>query len=272
MNTQNEKPDTSWEHATLANRFMFYKIFTSYPDLCKHLLEILLNKEIDRIEPPNGEQSFDTDYDAKSIRLDVYTKDSDSAYDLEMQAVDTLELPKRARYYQGLMDVDSLKKGDTFSRLKDNYVIFICLDDIFGRSLPVYSFKNTCEEEPALSLNDRTFKIFFNAQKYDKMPGEELRNFFSYLNNGKAASEFEKRIEQHITEARHNAEWRRKYMTWEQEVNLKYEQGLQQGTAKTKLEDAANFYRKGVSKEIILECTGLEEKQFDELIANISNE
>ncbi|HBB14706.1 MAG TPA: hypothetical protein DCZ76_10605 [Treponema sp.] len=58
---------TSWENATLANRFMFYKIFTNNPDKCKRLLEILLHMEIERIESPYGEANFEVDFDSKGI-------------------------------------------------------------------------------------------------------------------------------------------------------------------------------------------------------------
>nr|MCR5401267.1 hypothetical protein [Treponema sp.] len=38
-------------------------------------------------------------------------KNSNQAFNVEMQACDTKELPERARYYQGVIDVDCLKSG-----------------------------------------------------------------------------------------------------------------------------------------------------------------
>ncbi len=276
----NKSKEDSWETITLANRFMFYKIFTSYPDMCKHLLEILLHMEIERIEPPNGEQTFDVDSESKSIRLDVYVKNETTAFDLEMQAVDTKELPKRARFYQGLMDVDLLKPGEHYVKLKDNYVIFLCLEDIFRKGLPVYSFENLCLEDKEIKLNDGTKKFFFNASKYDKMPSEEERNFFTYLVNGRAENEFTTKLNGLVEQARHNTEWRRKYMTWEQEVALSYEngvedgiargieQGIKQGIEQGIVATAKKMLSSGMPLEKIIEITDLTKEQLEELVLN----
>lgn len=220
---------TSWENATLANRFMFYKIFTNNPDKCKRLLEILLHMEIERIESPYGEANFEVDFDSKGIRLDVYTKADGRKFDLELQNVDTKDLAKRSRYYQGLMDIDTLKHSQPYSNLPESYVIFLCMEDIFGCGLPVYSFQNICSEDTKIKMNDGTYKIFFNAQKYDIMPSEEEKDFFKFLSGGSADSEFTKDLDLLVTSARHNAQWRQQFMTWEQEVQLSYNRGLEEG-------------------------------------------
>ncbi|HBB14707.1 MAG TPA: hypothetical protein DCZ76_10610, partial [Treponema sp.] len=81
------------------------------------------------------------------IRLDVYTKANGRKFDLELQNVDTKDLAKRSRYYQGLMDIDTLKHSQPYSNLPESYVIFLCMEDIFGCGLPVYSFQNICSED-----------------------------------------------------------------------------------------------------------------------------
>ena len=35
-------PEEKWEQATIANNFIFYKVMRYNPDVCKELLEILL--------------------------------------------------------------------------------------------------------------------------------------------------------------------------------------------------------------------------------------
>ena len=71
-------PAEKWERATLADNFIFCKVMTANPDLCKELLELLLNIKIERIEIPVAERSFKVDYDSKGIRFDVYVKDRKS--------------------------------------------------------------------------------------------------------------------------------------------------------------------------------------------------
>lgn len=75
--------------------------------------------DIERVEYPEEQKSIRPDVDARSVRLDVYVNDNrNSVYDIEMQAVDTKELPKRSRYYQSMMDLQLLDKGEHYKRLK----------------------------------------------------------------------------------------------------------------------------------------------------------
>lgn len=71
--------------------------------------------EIDHIEYPETQKGISADADAKSVRLDVYVKDGKgTVYDIEMQVVDTRELPKRTRYYQSLIDLQLIDKGKAY--------------------------------------------------------------------------------------------------------------------------------------------------------------
>lgn len=64
---------------------------------------------------------------------------------------------KRSRYYQSIIDMSNLNAGTEYDELKDTYIIFICLNDIFHKGLPVYSFENVCCEDKDIKLNDRAF-------------------------------------------------------------------------------------------------------------------
>ena len=124
------------------------------------------------LEFPKTEVTMQETIDSKSVRFDVYTKDDNQIFDIEMQTTKKKNLPKRARHYQSIIDVDNLSKGENYTKLKDTYIIFLCLDDIFGKELPVYFFENICREDKSLKLNDRAFKVFFNAKNCDKMESE----------------------------------------------------------------------------------------------------
>ena len=68
--------------------------------------DLKITNEIDHIEYPELQKEMKPDRDAKSIRLDVYIRDNQGTiYAIEMQMIDTKELPKRTRYYQGIMDL-----------------------------------------------------------------------------------------------------------------------------------------------------------------------
>ena len=42
-------------------------------------------------------------------------------------------------------------------------MIFICAFDPYDRGLPIYTFENTCKEDPGLKLGDDTVKVMLNA-------------------------------------------------------------------------------------------------------------
>lgn len=246
-------PAEKWERATLADNFIFCKVMTANPDLCKELLELLLNIKIERIEIPVAERSFKVDYDSKGIRFDVYVKDGTGrCFDIEIQTTNRTNLAKRARYYQGLMDVDSLVSGADYSELNESYVIFLCMEDAFGSGLPVYDFHQVCKQNSDILFNDGTHKVFFNASKYDKMPTESLREFFKFLNGLNAASDFTDQLEQKVRYAKTNAQWRHRFMTWEQEMRIQVKEKSEQlakTIAKEMVEDRVNAMRADIEKE-----------------------
>ena len=122
-------PAQKWERLTLADNFIFCKVLEDNPEVCKHLIEILLNLKIDRIEKPAAEKSLKTDFISHGIRFDVYVKDGNGrSFDIEIQTTHSTSLAKRARYYQGLMDVDNVHFWNKFFRLT---VITICLGYFF---------------------------------------------------------------------------------------------------------------------------------------------
>ena len=267
-------PLEKWNSLTLANNFIFCKVLEENPDVCKELLEMLLDIKIDRIEQPKSEQTFKTDFDSRGIRLDVYVKDGTGrCFDIEIQTSNYMRLEKRARYYQGLMDVDSIQSGQEYSALKDSYVIFLCLGDAFGHRLPVYTFRYRAEEDKNILMNDGTVNIFFNATMYDKMQSENLRSFFRYLCGKNSDDNFTDRLSALVERVKMNAQWRHRYMTIEQEIKLQVEartkerlnEKLNEKLDESKLEIAKNLLKINISPEQIAMATGLSLEQVKSL-------
>ena len=57
------------------------------------------------------------------------------------------------------------------------------------------SFKNFCEEEKTLNLNDKTIKKFYNAKSYAKEKDVALKAFLEYIESSKPVDAFTDRIE-----------------------------------------------------------------------------
>lgn len=260
MMEKNLTPEEKWERATIANNFIFYKVMHNNPEICKELLEILLEMKLDRIEM-RQEEEVEIDYGKKGIRMDVYAYGVDKAFNIELQTSDTGELPERARYYQGVLDVDQLNKGVEYSELRTSYVIFICIPDIFKKGLGKYSFENICKENSEVVLNDRAYKYFFIAKNYDKILNEDQKDFLRLVLSNECSSGFSHKISKMVEAAKHNTQWRKQFMEFERQMAYSFREGkaegLVEGKAEAKEEVVVEMLKKDISPELIAECVKL---------------
>ena len=209
-----ETKQTKWEELSISNDFLFGKVMQN-PKLCKELLQrILPDLNIERIEYPELQKSINMDMDARSVRLDVYVKDEkEVVYDIEMQVSHTKELPKRSRYYQSMIDLQLIDKGQLYDELKRSYVIFICPFDLYGKGRHIYTFENICKEDNSIFMGDEAVKIFLNADGTMDDVSRELKAFLDYVAGQKPEDSYVEKLEEAVKEAKKNREWRHEYMT-----------------------------------------------------------
>lgn len=170
---------------------VFAKVF-SHVDVAKDFLQDVLKITIEKItvvaEATTEEAPFHRD-----VRFEVIAKDDSPGssgiryFDIEMQMDDTGELPKRARYYQSMCDLDALARGAAYDELGAQYIIFISPKDI---------------------------------------KDEATREYMRYFATQKCKSKKMKRIHD-LVEQYHRVPFTKKaYMTLEQELKIRYKKGL----------------------------------------------
>lgn len=188
---------------------------TQDAELCKELLQrILPDVDIDHVEYPELQKAIKEDFDAKGVRLDVYVNDGKgTVYDIEMQAVTSKHLPRRTRYYQSMIDLQLVDKGQDYDTLNNSYIIFICLSDLFDKGRYIYTFENVCKEDSEVTLHDGAKKIFLNADGKNGVIGKELKEFLDYVAGKPSEAVFVKKLEYAVKKAKENREWRHEYMT-----------------------------------------------------------
>ena len=158
------------EDLTFADNGMFQAVLSD-PQICAELVERLLGIQIERVEYPELEKAIKPFYNTKGVRLDVYIKDKNKVIDIELQSYTQKALGKRTRYYQSMIDMDSLMKGESYKKLKESYILFICKYDPFKDKngepfgFPRYTFKNVCGEENLVNLNDKSVKVVYNTSQ-----------------------------------------------------------------------------------------------------------
>lgn len=172
--------DRKYEDLKFTDDFMFCKILYNYPDLCRRILELILGQSVRDIRYLAKQEEITITYDGKGVRLDVYLEDEERVFDIEMQTEPKTNLPKRSRYYQGMMDLNLIEKGADYNELRESYVIFLCLKDPFDANESVYTFENRCIEVEGLRLKDASTKIFINAAGKKEGLSQPLVDFLNF--------------------------------------------------------------------------------------------
>ena len=203
-----------FEDLTISDNFMFQKVMQD-ADICKDFIEKLLHINIKTVNYIESEKTISLGNNSKGIRLDVYVETDDGRIiDIEMQtSKENQDFGKRTRYYQGLIDLNILNKGESYRKLKESYIIFVCTFDPFNRSRMIYTFRNACVEDSNLSLNDGTTKIFLNATGKIGNLDSDIESFLRYVNSGNVRGEFTNRIDERLRELKEREEIGVEYMT-----------------------------------------------------------
>lgn len=274
MNEFKMKP---YEALDITDNFMFCKVFSNV-DVAKDFLQAVLKVNIEKISVV-AEATTQEDPFHKSVRFDVQVREEITSangktkvgrqFDIEMQMDNTGELPKRARYYQSMCDLDALAKGADYEELQEQYILFICPNDIFDKGKAIYRFQNREESSPEITLDDLCYKNFYIFNKYSDMNDGATREYMQYFATQKCETARMKRIHELVEKYRMDPATRKAYMTLEQELNLRYKhgfkEGCEEGAEAAKKELAKGFRDKGISINVIMEITGLTPEEIKSL-------
>ena len=234
----------------LENDYMFSSVMQKEDVAVKILQTIFPEHEIDRVEYLDGFDSMDPVKEQtvqkfiqvnpamKSIRLDLYFKNSNKVYNIEMQRSNDEDIAHRARYYSSIIDANLIEQGTTYDKLLDSYVIFLCTTDPFKKGNYIYKFKSMCENEKDLCENNGRYNIYLNTKGTKGDISLDLEVLFEYINGGTSAigkktnNELVNLIDGYVVEFNRSDTWRKGYMTLELLMQDKYKNGLEQGLAK----------------------------------------
>lgn len=268
------------EDLTFIDNGMFQAVMHE-PGISEEVVSRLLHVNVKKIVYPELEKPIKPFYTSKGVRLDVYLKDDDKIIDVEMQTYRQDFLGKRTRYYQSMIDIDSLMKGQDYSELQDSYVLFICNYDPFekeksgGFGLPCYTFKNTCTENPAVSLDDNSIKVIYNASAYEAVEDKKVRDFLHFvMTNDPGENDFNKLLAETVERIKENDKFRRDYTAMnlhDRDIKKAAKEegiaiGIEKGAQQKAVEDARSFYANGASIELIAKSLNMTFEQVEEII------
>ena len=244
-----------------------FKAVLQDKSIAREIISVVLGRKVREIRNYATQKDKKVRKLARGVRFDLYFEDDDAAYEVEMQSSTCVDLGKRCRFYQSMIDVDLLAEGDDFGNLKDSYIIFLCTYDAFGREEPLYTFETVCTNDPANTTVEGALKLdtgakiaVCNACAYSKAT-DELRDFLCYLLTQKVAKNnpFIARIDEAVQIANANEEVRNDAMIADYKLRdaaaeaaeKALAQGLLQGQAKEQQRIVQMLERKemGLSSE-----------------------
>ena len=260
----------------LEDDFLFAKVMSDN-EICRRVLEQILNISIKKVESPITQKAIDLLLDGKGIRLDVYVNDdNDTVYNVEMQRTKRKDLPKRARYYQGNIDLDLISAGRPYEDLRKTYVIFICTFDFFNQGRYVYTFENICKEDNKIILGDETIKMFLNTKGTLNDVNSDIKEFLQYIETttaefaASANNSLIKDIQKKVEAVKDSKEMEVEYMTLFQRDRENRELGREEGReegyeSSTKI---LKLYNKGIDKKEISSELNLDLALVEKIIRN----
>lgn len=210
------------------------------------VLSLILDEPDVKMREVKVEQVILNKFGKRAIRLDAWGETTDNRQvNMEMQNdADHDDIPKRSRYYQGLLDSPILKSGKKtkYRELPSSIIIFITQEDIFGKDLAKYTFTEQCEEIQGLHLDDGTTKIFLNMSS--KNASQELVSLLQYMKDTRMDNPNimvkDRRIvelDRIVTEVKESEEWEAVQMNiLEVGINKGIERGISQGINRGKYE------------------------------------
>ena len=190
------------EELNLLDNFLFQEMLTDEEigeEFARILLSTILERPIRkvRIIPQKTISGIDTD--RHGIRLDAYIEDvSEEENILTAKAVDAQiasdlydiepnikyekqSLPKRMRYYHGLIDTKILSSGVNYDSLRNVVIIMILPYDPFGKKRMLYTIRNQCVEDASVSYDDGATKIFLYTKGTEGSPSQALKDMLQYI-------------------------------------------------------------------------------------------
>lgn len=257
--------EKKWRDSTFKDNFIFSKTLELFPDLCKKIIEMILNIKIEHIGFPEREKVIEARTDSKGIRLDVYVEDNQNcSFDIEMQVTDSDNISKRMRYYQGLIDTDKLKHGQHYSALGESFIIFICPFDRFKCGRHIYTFRERCDEDNNITLDDGAVKIFLSTKGSADDVSNDIKNFLNYIDNGIISSDFVQQLDNAVKSVKSNKKARLDFMT--------YQMALLETKESTIIEMIKNLISVGTPIEYIIKATGWSKEKILQVVHSSDNE
>lgn len=261
-------------------------------EFCRILLRVILGREVRKVKitPQRAVQGHNTkEY---GVRLDAYIEDvsgEESMEDVQMLDAEVIQqgdiydiepnkvkekkrLPRKMRYYHGLIDTKLLKTGIDYEKLPRVFIIMILPYDPFDKNRMVYTIKNQCVEDREVFYEDGAVKVFLYTKGTEGNPSQNLIDMLKYIEKSTEDHIFNsdiRRIDELVRDIKEDEEVGVAYMkSWEREEYIR-RVGVEQGIEQKERQCILSMHEKGYALE---EIADVMEKSVEEIKSVIEEE
>ncbi len=249
-----ETPEEKWEKAGISSDLIFTHVMQNKELFLGLMQRIFPELHLIEVHDHETQKSEYGRLTSKGVRFDVYSEIDGRCFDVEMQVVQRGDEPRRTRYYQCMMDMQTLKAGKSYNQLPDSYVVMIGQFDLFEKERHIYRFQNIEMNDHDLRLEDGTMKVFLNSKGTENDIPEELLHFLDLVNGNAPEDDFCRRVELEIARIKQDAQIRSAFMDMEDKLRYERErareEGLSEGLDRGRQEGLDEGRQKGIMEAL----------------------
>ena len=145
-------------------------------EFCEEILRVFLQEPKLRVVSNHSQHSV-TSIEGRSVILDAYCELEDGRkVNVEVQNANNTDHQRRVRYYSSVLTTSLMKKGDSFDKVPNICIVYVCNFDIFGLNKSLYVIKRIIDKTE-VELDNGLQEIYISPVN-DGSPIAELMRVF----------------------------------------------------------------------------------------------
>lgn len=190
---------------------------------------------------------------------------------MQVTSIDEEEFAKRFRYYEAMIDSYLLRLGQDYNKLNKLFIIFICPFEIFDGKKQIYTFKNFCQENKSIELQDDVTKIFISTKgEAEENKNDDFEALLKYIDGIKTENSFVNKIDNRINQIKQDEKERGAYMQYDLHLRQIEKKAKEEGKLETLFEIAKNMILGNMPLDKIAEFTKLPISEIKEISAQLA--
>lgn len=237
-------------------------------EFCEEILRVFLQEPKLRVVSNHSQHSV-TSIEGRSVILDAYCELEDGRkVNVEVQNANNTDHQRRVRYYSSVLTTSLMKKGDSFDKVPNICIVYVCNFDIFGLNKSLYVIKRIIDKTE-VELDNGLQEIYISPVNDGSLIAELMRVFIEsdvYNLKFPVTSEMKLRFNRETKGEKMTEALRGVYEALREEVDREsmkaamregMEKGMEEGRARGMEEGIARGMEEGIAKGVLSSLVSL---------------